>query len=114
MKMLTAAWLSVFCIADIAKACSCAATTVALRIEESADVFVGTVLSLKPEQGTATIRGDKLTLNEVNVRIRVEQSWKGPHRDVVEVVTSSSDVRAGWTACTGPRPGQCGRRLASG
>lgn len=95
MKILVAAWLGVLCMANTAEACSCVATTVASRVRESAEVFVGTVLSLKSQQRTVTIQGSKLTLSVVRARIRVEQSWKGPHRDVVEVVTNSEESMCG-------------------
>ena len=103
MKALVIAWLIVLGLPGQVEACSCDFMTVAKRIEHSEDVFVGTVLSMKPFYRTVTIRTGKLTLYQVRARLRVEQSWKGPHRDVVEVVTGEGGGMCGVEVQEGQR-----------
>src|SRR5262245_8792668 len=102
MKALVIAWLIVLGLPGQVEACSCVASTVAEQIAWSDDVFVGTVLSLKPFHRSVTIQGHRVTLYDVRARLRVERSWKGPHRDVAEVITGSGGGDCG----VGFQPGQ--------
>src|SRR5215472_15662454 len=92
-KLLLVTWLSAFALVARAEACTCGYSTVASRLKSSTDVFVGTVLSTK--HSTVKFQSHDLPVPlpdvvEVRARFRVEQSWKGPHRDVVEVVSATS------------------------
>ena len=90
MKLVGLFLLGMFGLASDCVACSCVPTTVELRLQRSTEVFVGTVLSVKRQQRSVKLSVGTVTVEDVRARIRVEQSWKGTHRDTVEVGTVSS------------------------
>jgi len=95
LKFLVVAWLGACCLADFAAACTCEPTTAAARLGRSTDVFVGTVLSATLQRKTVTTYRGTMVFSRVRATIRVDRSWKGPLRDVVEVVTNGEASMCG-------------------